>query len=336
MDEDVGRTALPFSVSVVIPLFNKEAAIERTIGSVVQQSSEPNELIIVDDGSSDNSRAVAEQTLLGSSVKFPWRIIRQENAGVSAARNHGADQSRSRFIAFLDADDEWLPKHLAEIERLAVAFPSAAVFSTATLMSDAAGRYVREPTGLPERFFGLLDRPLVRFRKGRGLINSSSIAIRRDAWNRAGGFPRGSHCGEDIFLWLKLGMSETFAHSGAALAKVHAEHSTGESRAELIGHQFSYFLGTPEGRSYLGNPDLMDFLSSHLLSQIAWRRRMRHSQVNTKLRRLARALPMVAALKCHLASFVPRWSLEAAVSLNNRLSGRRISSVGSSTHPAGN
>ena len=97
-----------FAIAVVIPLFNKEAAIETTIRSVLDQTRLPDELIIVDDDSSDRSVANAERALANAPEGLRWRILSQANAGVSAARNHVAAESSSQYIAFLDADDEWL------------------------------------------------------------------------------------------------------------------------------------------------------------------------------------------------------------------------------------
>lgn len=98
-------------VSVVIPAFNAEATIDETLCSVRSQSHERLEIIVVDDGSTDDTVAVAER----HADRDPRiTIIRQDNAGVAAARNAGWQAARAEFIAFIDADDLWAP---GKIER---------------------------------------------------------------------------------------------------------------------------------------------------------------------------------------------------------------------------
>jgi len=301
----------PFSVSVVIPLFNKEKSVRRTIGSVLNQSRPPDEIIVVDDGSTDQS-AIAAREALKREGSIRWELISQQNAGVSAARNAGAAATNSRFIAFLDADDEWLPDYLAEVERLACAFPDASVITTGKAIRYPDGSIARQPTALPDGFFGIVDRFLVRYRKSRGLIHSSAVTVRRDAWERSGGFPIGATQGEDIYLWLRLGLREKVAHSGGPLSVFHLEHSESEARKEMVGYHFSYFLGTAEGRQQLADRDLRHFLSSHLTRRIIMRRLAGHVEIQPELRRLAQSLPIGSRILCWAASTIPVWTLRLA------------------------
>lgn len=319
--------ALGFSVSVVIPLFNKQDSIADTIASVLRQSRAPDEIVILDDGSTDSSVARAREALK-TAEGIPFHLLSQPNAGVSAARNAGANASRSRFIAFLDGDDEWLPGYLAEVERLALAFPEATFLTTRSAIKKPDATLAPEPTTLPPDFFGLVDRPLRRLRAGRGLINSSSVTIRRDAWERSGGFPVGARQGEDIYLWLKLGLSETMAHSSAPLSILHPERSESESRKDEVGYHFAYFLGTAEGRRHLANPDLKSFLSWHLPRIVFFRRLAGHSAIMPGLRRLASALPPRPRIACWLASIAPLWLLRAV------LAGRRRKSTAAGSRAA--
>ena len=93
------------SVSVVIPTFNREARLSAAIRSVLNQSLTPSEIIVVDDGSTD-----ATENIIKSFSEV--RYIHQENQGVSQARNHGIRLAEHEWIAFLDSDDEWLPRKL--------------------------------------------------------------------------------------------------------------------------------------------------------------------------------------------------------------------------------
>ena len=85
--------------SVVIPLYNKAPYVAKAIGSVLSQTFTDYELVIVDDGSKDNSAEIAQQTIIG---REHCRLIRQENAGVSVARNHGVSASKGSNLCFLD------------------------------------------------------------------------------------------------------------------------------------------------------------------------------------------------------------------------------------------
>src|SRR5690606_955976 len=96
--------------SVIIPLFNKEKYIKATLDSVFKQTFQDFEIIVINDGSTDNSE---NEVLKFDSSKI--RYFKTENKGVSAARNFGINQAKGRFITFLDADDYWLPHFLSEI-----------------------------------------------------------------------------------------------------------------------------------------------------------------------------------------------------------------------------
>src|SRR5664280_442891 len=94
-------------LSIVVPLFNKAAYIRRALDSVARQTFGDFEVIIVDDGSTDGGEKIA-----GSYPDARFRVIYQENQGPGAARNAGIAEATGELTAFLDADDEWLPRHL--------------------------------------------------------------------------------------------------------------------------------------------------------------------------------------------------------------------------------
>lgn len=92
-------------ISVIIPLYNKAHTIVNTLNTVLNQTYHDFEVVIVNDGSTDNGVEVIKQNFNDLRI----RIINQKNAGVSAARNRGIQESRGKWISFLDADDEWMP-----------------------------------------------------------------------------------------------------------------------------------------------------------------------------------------------------------------------------------
>lgn len=111
--------------SVVIPLYNKQAYIADTLRTVFAQTYADFEVVVVDDGSTDDSAATV---LAHSDARL--RLIRQPNAGVSAARNRGVAEARGSIIAFLDADDRWEPHHLETLADLVKLYPRCGAFAT--------------------------------------------------------------------------------------------------------------------------------------------------------------------------------------------------------------
>ena len=141
--------------SVVIPLYNKEDHIQKAICSVLQQSLENLELIIVNDGSTDNSLKIVQQ-IRDDRI----RIIDQPNAGVSTARNIGVKAARYDHIAFLDADDWWDLHYLEEMQQLICKYPDAGLWA-AKYYKVKQGRNIEANIGLDEDFN---DGPINYFR----------------------------------------------------------------------------------------------------------------------------------------------------------------------------
>ena len=112
-------------ISVVIPLYNKEKSIAHTLKCVLNQTYRDFEVVVVDDGSKDNSAAVVEQF-----EDKRIRLVRQKNGGVSAARNRGIAEARGEYVAFLDADDVWKQNHLESITNLIHQFPKSKAWAT--------------------------------------------------------------------------------------------------------------------------------------------------------------------------------------------------------------
>ena len=137
--------------SVVIPLYNKEREIAETLASVMIQTHRPHEIIVVDDGSTDRSAAI-----VGSCASPLVRLVRQPNAGVSAARNRGAELASAPYIAFLDGDDRWRPDYLERIAALITAWPGCGAYCAAfDIISNGRITPSRHPDrrGIVEDFF---------------------------------------------------------------------------------------------------------------------------------------------------------------------------------------
>jgi len=193
-------------VSTLIPAYNSESTIERAIQSVLSQKVPQSELIVVDDGSSDRTSAKVRR--YGKKVRY----IRQKNQGVSAARNLGLRLARGRFIAFLDADDQWLPGKLRHQMEAFERYPSAMVVSTGVNYLEEDGRlarvYSRELRG----------KVFDDFLEGNFIVTSSAV-LRRDCLRGVPRpfFPPGVFYGEDYAFWLKLAARHEFYASPKVL-----------------------------------------------------------------------------------------------------------------------
>lgn len=195
-------------ITVIMPLYNKAAEVGRAVESVLAQTVNDFELIIVNDGSTDNGPDLVR------GIQNPRvRIIDQKNEGVSAARNRGIMEARAELIAFLDADDEWESDFLATIIRLRCNFPFCDAFATAYYYSTPDGQ--RRPVffrGMPKSpwegvadfcFPCDLDPP----------ISMSAIAVTKKAITSIGGFPVGITIGEDLLMRVRLRLEYDIAYS---------------------------------------------------------------------------------------------------------------------------
>lgn len=198
------------SVSIVMPLYNKEREVARAIRSVLAQSLQNFELIVVNDGSTDTS---VEQVRLFDDVRI--RLIEQPNQGVSAARNRGVADARSDLVAFLDADDEWLPDFLSTILGLHRKYPDAKILATSYLMRSHEGSQRQAILRrVPEDFHeGILDDYFLVAVNSDPPVCSSAVTVDKNALKSIGGFPLGIRCGEDLLTWARLACKFSIAYS---------------------------------------------------------------------------------------------------------------------------
>ena len=226
--------------SVVIPLFNKQDSITRAVKSVLGQSYNNFELLIVDDGSTDKSLATLE-----SITDDCLSIISQKNQGVSVARNKGVTESNSDYVCFLDADDEWHSDFLYEIYTLIQTVPECVLYATSCLEIDESGLTKQNSVNQIPESNQVIDNFYHWFRKNPLLVHSSSVCVNKDYFLKAGGFPEGVRYGEDIYLWLILADMGNVSVSNKRLSTIYrnAENRAGDSIDNEIGYHIKYFLG---------------------------------------------------------------------------------------------
>lgn len=195
-------------ISIVTPLYNKAATIKRAITSVLNQTFTDFELIVVNDGSSDDSEAVVRQ-IKDSRI----RLVKQNNQGVSIARNRGIKESKNDWIAFLDADDEWRPTFLECLMRIHKKYPQCTVCATIYQRCDNKGSiHDISLNNCPISQDFIMDNYFDVAAYSDPPLHSSSIMVRKSALLSIGGFPEGIHQGEDLLTWARLAATGTIAY----------------------------------------------------------------------------------------------------------------------------
>jgi len=202
-------------ISVVIPLYNKREFIERAITSIMGQSFQPREIVVVDDGSTDGSAELV------SAMNIPSvRLVSQKNGGVSVARNRGVKEATSAWVAFLDGDDEWMPEFLATVKRMHDAYPDRDVYASAYYLGNYRGE--KKPMGLNGVTFageeGVLSNYFHVAAMSAPPICSSTVCIRKQALLDVGGFPLSMKSGEDLITWARLAARRAPAYCTKPLA----------------------------------------------------------------------------------------------------------------------
>ena len=198
------------SITVVIPTYNLASLLPEAIASARAQQWPAMEIVVVDDGSTDDTESVLNA--LSGDGDLRW--FRQENAGAAAARNRGIAAATGEWIAFLDADDVWLPGKLAaqfqQIEK------GAADFS----FTDSRLRFANgEERELP---CPISDRPLMRELLTGNLFGTPTVIVRRRCFETVGGFDEQLRTGEDWDMWLRLASAFTHAWVRQPLSLVRA------------------------------------------------------------------------------------------------------------------
>jgi glycosyltransferase involved in cell wall biosynthesis len=217
------------SVSAVIPVYNGEAYLRQTIESVINQTLPPDEILIIDDGSTDQTLSLAHQ--MAASNRLIRAFTLPVNCGVSAARNHGCQFAKSEWILFMDADD-WaesrlLAGHAESLNGFENHWGGQAVLAySAYRVMDESGELIsgiyRSKAVEPGEILGY---ELVR----NALLTTSGVLVRRDSFLQAGGFDQTIRYAEDYDLWLRLARLGGFAYIDQPLVRVR-RHSRNVSK----------------------------------------------------------------------------------------------------------
>lgn len=207
-------------ISIVIPLYNKEKEIARTLRSALNQTFHDFEIVVINDGSTDNSVTELEK------INDPRiRLFHQTNAGVSATRNRGIYEARWNLIAFLDADDEWKPEYLQTQYELFLKYPECSVFACNYEFRNSCGEIT--PTTIRRLPFSEQDGILTNYFEVASYshppICSISIMVKKEAIQSISAFPLGIKSGEDLLTWARLACQYKIAYTRRILAIFYIE-----------------------------------------------------------------------------------------------------------------
>ena len=189
--------------SVIIPVYNGEKFIDNAIGSVISQTYSDFEVIIINDGSKDNTAAVLDKYACNPKIT----VINQENGGVSKARNNGISHASGSHIVFLDADDVWEAHHLETMARLIEKYPSAGLYGTFTRTELVSGEVISECNFFKDKEEDVfLEDFFEEYHKDKSakMFTVITTCISSEAMKKAGGFPVGCAIGEDLELSLRV------------------------------------------------------------------------------------------------------------------------------------
>ena len=186
-------------VSVIIPAYNAQLTIDRALKSVVDQTILPREVIVVDDGSTDETYRAA-QGWLDRMHGINLVVLRQKNSGPGAARNHGISIATSDFIAFLDSDDEWLSEKLDRSLKQMDKSGACLVSHNGWICVDDQKYYLN----ISSRYERAVANNFIHGLYRRGFISTSSVIARKEVITNLGGFDETLMTGQDFDLWLRI------------------------------------------------------------------------------------------------------------------------------------
>ena len=198
--------------SIIIPLYNKAPYIRKALETVCAQTYRDYEIIVVNDGSTDDSAVVAE-SYLQHAEGICYTIIPQDNAGVAAARNRGVKHASGPYMAFLDADDWWEPDYLARMAELIADYPQAGVYGC-NYVYYKPGK-TRVALNIPT---GYINYPKAYYEGSAMPIWTGATIMPKTVLEEMGGFPLGIKLGEDFLLWAKTALHYKVAFLNEPLA----------------------------------------------------------------------------------------------------------------------
>ena len=219
-------------ISVIIPTFNYGKYIKRAIESILTQTYQDVEIIVVDDGSTDNTREI-----IRSKQSDKIRYFYQENKGAPSARNKGIVESKGKYIAFLDADDEWLP---TKLEKQVDKFQRS---SNKVALIYGWAKIIDEKGNLFMKFQSRTQGEILREILDRSFMPSSTVIVKKECFHAVGLFDENFTSCQDREMWTRIATQYQVEVLPEYLARIyrHSGFSIGASPKKVIYGYYQYF-----------------------------------------------------------------------------------------------
>lgn len=206
--------------SIIIPVYNKENYIQKTILSIINQTYNDYEIIIINDGSTDYSLEIIEKF---NFINADYKIINQENAGVSTARNNGVKIAKHDYIAFLDADDWWEPTFLEKMHDLITKYPDASLYASSYYKVKRQNNIIAQ-LHFEDNFHDGYINYINIYSKGLWMpIWTGATIIKKDVFEKLNGFNSNLILGEDFDLWIRVSLNYQIAFINEPLSNYNQD-----------------------------------------------------------------------------------------------------------------
>ena len=246
---------MPF-FSVIIPLFNKEKFIEATLKSVLNQSFTDFEILVIDDGSTDNSAQ-----LIKGFDDARIRYYYKENEGVSSARNDGIKKAQSDYISFIDADDYWYPDFLEEMYKVIQKHPEQKVFSAA-IEIETSKKVIPASYSIVKKS----DYEIVNYFTASSketVICTSCAVFHKNIFEEIGTFDIEIKSGQDTDMWIRIGINYPVVFSWKILARYVYDENSLSKNNNYLNKKINFSKFEEQEKT---NPSLKKFLDLNRFS----------------------------------------------------------------------
>ena len=286
--------------SIVIPLYNKVNYIEDTIKSVLNQTFTDFEIIVINDGSTDNS----ETKVLGFKDSR-IQLYSQENQGASVARNLGIENAKYDYIAFLDADDLWMTNHLETLKTLIQNFPNAGMFASRyELVFNNGKNYIPKFNGISADFEGIIT-DYFESSFTYPVSTSSSIVVPKHVFKKTGNFKPAISSGQDVDMWIRIALQYPVAITNKVTASYLHYIKNSLSKTPILDKKLKDFNDYKQQEK--SNPSLKKYLDIY---RIEYALQYKIAGENQKSKELfSKILKENISYKTKAIYFLPRYIL---------------------------